>query len=87
MSEWQLEAKIILEDNNLYKIKYYFTDNHWIDHSVIIFEWKEYIIRYKKKDFDDIKAHIVEYMRKYRKNDWNNMPFKMWLKTFKWFYW
>lgn len=87
MSEGQLEAKIILEDNNLYKIKYYFTDNHWIDHSVIIFEWEEYIIRYKKKDFDDIKAHIVEYMRKYRKKDWDNMPFKMWLKTFKWFYW
>lgn len=87
MSEGQLEAKITLEDNNLYKIKYYYTDNHWIDHSVITFEWEDYIIRYKKKDLEKIKVHIIQYMNRFRrKKDWEDMPFKMWLKTFNWLY-
>lgn len=86
MSEWQLEAKTVIENNSIYKIKYYFTDNHWIDHSVIVFEWQEYIIRYKKKDLDKIKLHILQYIRKEMRSR-NRMPFKMWLKTFKWFYW
>jgi len=87
MSGERVETKITIEDNNLYKIKYYYTDNHWIDHSIITFEWKDYIIRYKKKDINDIKTHIIEYMRKYRKNNCDeNMPFRMWLKNFKWFY-
>ena len=87
MSGEKVETKVTIEDNNLYKINYYYTDNHWIDHGIIIFEWKEYIIRYKKKDLEKIKTHIIEYMRKKKKKDWENMPFRMWLKTFKWFYW
>lgn len=88
MSEGQLEAKTVIENNSIYKIKYYYTDNHWIDHSVIVFDWDEYIIRYKKKDLDKIKLHILQYIRREMKHKKETrMPFKMWLKDFKYLYW
>lgn len=85
MAEWQLEAKMIIENNSIYKLKYYYTDNHWIDHSMITFEWEDYIVRYKKKDLDDLKYHILRYIRTYKKEK-DRMPFKMYLKTFNWLY-
>lgn len=86
MSEGQLEAKMVIEDNNIYRIKYYYTDNHWIDHSIITIDWEDYNIRYKKKDLDNLKLHILQYIRtQLKKKEWR-MPFKMWLKTFNWLY-
>ena len=84
MSEWLLEAKMNVENNNVYKIDYYYTDNHWIDHSVITFKWESHNIRYKKKDLDKVKEIGVSYIMREKKDEW--LPFKMWLKNFKIFY-
>lgn len=81
---------MIVEDNSLYKLNHIYTDRRWIDHYKLIFEWKEYTIRMKKKSIDDFKVHVIKFVNKYRKNKhldvWEDMPFKMWLKTFKWLY-
>lgn len=87
MSEGQLEAKLVIENNSIYKMSYYYTDNHWIDHSIITIEWKDYIVRYRKKDLENLKLHILRYIRKEMKKKDDRIPFKMWLKSFNWLYW
>lgn len=78
---------MIVEDNSLYSLNFKYTDWWNISHYELIFEWESYCIRIKKKDIDKLKEHIVAYIRRYRKRKEKlDMPFKLWLKTFKEFY-
>lgn len=77
----------ILEDNKLYAILYSYTDSLKLDHSIIIYEWRKYTVRYKSKYLQNLKDDIIVYFSKYKswkiKDPWDDMLFWQYLRTLK----